>query len=108
MPRTPEDHLATYTQLCNGAAPDALALLAVDDILARLRDVLPDWTSDGHSFERPGAAIMATTTPVWVRADLYGKWTGDDANALVDVMRTYGCPLFDPQIPPKGERFAPE
>ena len=106
VPRTPDDHLATYTQLCNGTGPVTLALLPVDGILAQLPSVLTGWTADGNSIERPGAAIMVTTTSVWVRADLYGKWTGDNANTLVDFMQTHGCPLYDPQIPPKGERFA--
>ncbi|MBT8416877.1 MAG: hypothetical protein KJO42_05490 [Silicimonas sp.] len=102
MPRTPDDHLNIYRQLCGGMAPVGLAALPIDEIKSRLPDILAGWRAVGDSFERADAAIQCTITPVWTRFDLYGKWTGDDANTLIDLMQGYGCPLFDPQ---KQTRF---
>lgn len=102
MSRTLEDHLHTYTQLCEGGEPDGLVALNVEDIRARLPEVLQGWTPANGDFERKGAAIQVTLGPRHARFDLYGTWAGDDANALVDLMMSFGCPLFDPQ---KNERF---
>ena len=76
--------------------------LPVDDIRAQLPSVLSDWVQVNGDFERKGAAIQVMLTPVFARFDLYGKWSGDDANALIDLMMEYRCPLFDAQ---KSERF---
>ena len=102
IPRTPKDHLSSHELLSGGAEPEGFVLLPVDDIRARLPSVLPGWTQVNGDFEREGAAIQVMLTPVLARFDLYGKWTGDDANALIDLMMEFRCPLFDSQ---KSERF---
>jgi hypothetical protein len=102
IPRTPQDHFSTYQLLCEGAQPDGFVPLPVDEIRARLQTSLKSWTQVNGDFEREGAAIQVMLTPVFARFDLYGKWTGDDANALIDLMMDYRCPLFDAQ---KSERF---
>ena len=102
MSRTPEDHLHTYTQLCEGAEPDGLVALNVEDIRARLPEVLQGWTLRMVILNVRAPRYRVTLGPRRARFDLYGAWTGNDANALVDLMMSFGCPLFDPQ---KNERF---
>lgn len=107
VPRGPKDHLAVYRALCAGDRPDGVRDLPVDAIRAGLDDALAGWNrEDDHSFERAGVSIEVLTTPFWVRFDLFGDWTGDDANALIDLMKPFGCPLFDPQADRDGVRFS--
>lgn len=100
--RTPEDHLHTYTLLSEGEKPDGLVALNSEDVRARLPEVLHGWTPENGNFESSRGAIQVTLGPYHARFDLYGKWSGDDANALIDLMMGFGCPLYDSQ---KNERF---
>ncbi|MSU92247.1 hypothetical protein GE300_22210 [Rhodobacteraceae bacterium 2CG4] len=107
--RTLDDHLATYHALSKGEVPAGLGPIDRGAVLAALRAALePAWTWEGGAWTRPGAVIEFGGTAASVRIDLRGKWPHSDANRIIDIMADdFGCPLFDPQIRPRGERFGP-
>lgn len=106
--RTLDDHLATYFALSEGEVPEGLVPLDRGAVLAALRAALePAWAWEGDAWTRPGAVIEFGGTGASVRIDLRGKWPHGDANRIIDIMADdFGCPLFDPQIRPRGERFS--
>lgn len=115
--RSPADHLEVYVQLCEGATHPDLELLDLDAVRRRLSAVLADdWVvNDGDAATgapvlwspksgRP-VTIEGSLTAQWIRFDLRGNWTGEDANLLIDVMNEFGTPMFDPQVGDHGTRF---
>ncbi len=104
-PRPIEDHVEIYRMLCEGAEVTELAVLPINAIKEALINKAPaEWAWNGSAWEREhGGPIEVMLRPNWVRFDLYGNWSGDDANWLIDMMASFRCPLFDPQVP---ERFA--
>lgn len=88
------------TACCDGEMMDELESLPIDEILKKIADVFSDWSvqDDGKDFEKEGhGAFQIFTTPQIVRFDCYGLQESD-ANALMDVLIGFGCPLYDPQI----------
>lgn len=117
--RTDADHLAIYERLCEDETTEFPELedLPVAAIRQRIANVLGEWTFEGdyhegaEAFWSRGAGadasiIEAFFVPKWVRFDLRGRWTEEDANRLIDVLSGFGCPLFDPQEGEQGRRYA--
>lgn len=116
--RTNAEHLALYHRLCEGKTSrfPELEELPVEDIRQQIGEELKEWAFGGSHYDKanafwnrpgsPGASIEALFLSNWVRFDLRGDWTGDDANLLIDVLNTFDCPLFDPQVGEHGERYA--
>lgn len=86
--------------------PDDIMALPTDEIVRRVEEVLTadGWTRDQQFWDKDGATIEFYPANRKVSFSLRHKWTGDHANRLIEAMRGFGCPLFDPQT---GERFVP-
>ena len=93
-----------YEGLSDGVTPKGLASLVVEDVKSAVADVMgrAGWTQDGVFWERKGVIAEIYVEDRHVQVCLRGKWTGDDANRLIDVMSGFGFPLYDPQT---SERF---
>lgn len=104
--RSAEDHLEVYRSLCNGQEPDGLKPLPWPGVRKRFDIHFHGWRRDGDTWSRNGVVIEMSGTEGSIRFDLRGPWTGDHANPLIDIMKSYSCPLFDPQAAPGGMRFA--
>jgi hypothetical protein len=118
-PRTDADHYAIYERLCDGEISIAdLEDLPVAAVRRRIAEALRDWTLESEYCcdngdiqifwcrgAGPDASIEALFSPKWARFDLRGRWTGDDANLLIDILNGFGCPLYDPQEKEHGQRF---
>lgn len=98
-----------YVKICHdlasGETPEAVASLPVNDVKAVVGNKLAaeGWSGDAQFWDRKGAVIEFYSHVRHVSISMRGKWSGDDANMLIDIMKEFDCPLFDPQI---GERFA--
>lgn len=88
---------------CDGEALDELEELPVQDILQRTEEVFADWVEiDPENYEKEGhGAFSIYTTPQIIRFDCYDM-SGDDMSRMINIMREFNCPLYDPQL---GERF---
>lgn len=93
------DHQTVYEACSAGRQVPGLAPLPIESILAQVTKTFSDWTRLGDvDYEKAGAgAFQIFTTPQFVRFDCYGM-DGDHMNKLIDVMITYDCPLYDPQV----------
>lgn len=89
-----------YGRLCKREAVDGLARLPVDSILARLRERFPgfDPKADFPDVDVDGGNIEFIWSDQHFRFDLRGDVPAADRNALVQIMRDFGCPLYDPQV----------
>ncbi len=88
---------------CNGEVLEELEDLPINEILNKIDQVFCDWTKlDEFNYEKPdGGAFTISITSQTVRFDCYGM-QGDDMNTLMDILKDFGCPVYDPQI---SERF---
>lgn len=74
------------------------------DVLA----ALPGFVIESHTptqimlSRQAGGAFDLGWAPQYVSASAYGDITGDDWNAIIDVMNAAGMAVYDPQT---GERF---
>lgn len=84
---------------CDGEAAEGLENLPIEEIIKKIAFVFSDWTAlDCSNYEKEGrGAFQIFTTPQIVRLDCYGM-QGEDMNTLMDILREFGCPLYDPQI----------
>ena len=105
VPRSDEDHLAVYNALCDGREPEGLMPLPWPGLRKRIEIHFHSWARDGDVWTKKGVVVEMSGSQGWVRFDLRGPWTGDQANPLIDIMKTYRCPLFDPQAGAQGVRF---
>ncbi len=98
-----EDGKVYEAVCCEGGSMDTLAELPVKDIMKRVGEVFSDWVSaNSVDYEKDGfGAFSISSTNQAVRFDCYDM-TGEDMIRIVDLMKEFGCPLYDPQI---GERF---
>lgn len=89
---------------CNGKYLRELEILPVDKILQKIADTFSDWIilENGQIFEnkKQGAFQISMTSQI-IRFDCYDMYE-TDMNRLINVVITFGCPLYDPQI---AERF---
>ncbi len=102
------EYLHLYRDLMSDQVPEGMGALAVDEISAAITSamaVVQEWTLDGVMVwvKEPSGVIEAYVHEFYVSFSLRGAWSGDDVNRLIDVMKPFGCPLFDPQT---GERFS--
>lgn len=98
------DDQTVYERVCcDGEDTDLLEELPIAEVLSELEKTFPKWTKlDDNHFESPsGAMFEISHTPKSVRFDCYDM-TGDEMNVLIDIMRGFGCPLYDPQV---SDRF---
>lgn len=104
------DSRSTFDALMNGGTVDGVVSLPTEQIIGAILAAFPtavrepngpssewiDWTSEGGR-----ASFQIEWSPTHVLAELR-PLDNDVANALIDVMAGFRCPLFDPQT---GERF---
>ena len=85
--------------------PDGIAELPKEEVAASVSANLKaaGWTQDDVFFDKGQATIEVYPHAHFVSFSLRGQWKGDDANFLIDIMKDFGCPLYDPQV---SERFA--
>ncbi len=88
---------------CNGEVLEELEDLPINEILNQIDQVFCDWTKlDEFNYEKEGGgAFTIFTTSQTVRIDCYGM-QGSEMNILMDILKNFGCPVYDPQI---SERF---
>ncbi len=88
---------------CDGETLEELEVLPTDEILKKIEQTFSDWTKlDEFNYEKTGrGAFTVSLTSQTVRFDCYGM-QGDDMNTLMDILKDFGCPVYDPQI---SERF---
>lgn len=97
-------HQQVYEQLCDGAEVDGLAALPCQQIRQSVSRQFAAWESpDPYNYEQPDgqgafSIFMCRQGTIF---HCYGMYP-NDLNALIDIMLSFGCPLYDPQI---GERF---
>lgn len=101
-----EHFVAHCHALAKGEAPQGIATLpqreVVESVVATLKAA--GWSQDGIFFENTsGAVIELCADDHHASFSLRGPWQGNDANFLIDIMKDFDCPLFDPQV---GERFS--
>ena len=98
-----------YVRICHdlaaGEDAEGLASIPVNDVESVVAKKLAaaGWSGEAQFWDRKGVVIEFYSYERHVSISMRGKWSGDDANMLIDIMKEFGCPLFDPQI---GERFA--
>ena len=97
-----------YVRICHnlasGEATEGVEFLPVNEVESTIgkRLAVAGWSQDAQFWDRKGVVIELYSSDRHVSISMRGKWSGDDANMLIDIMKEFGCPLFDPQI---GERF---
>ena len=95
------DHTAVYqAACCDGELLEELEFLPVDQILKKVNEYFSNWTvcDGGKDFEKDGqGAFQIFTTPQIVRFDCYDM-QGDDMNVFMDILASFGCPLYDSQV----------
>jgi hypothetical protein len=86
-----------YTRLCDGEEVEGLAILPVEDILAKLKEAFPDFDpSENYPLVQTSeGTIEFSWSNKRFRFDLRGICS--DCQKLVDIMTDFGCPMYDPQ-----------
>jgi hypothetical protein len=90
-----------YDALCDSKAVDGLATLPITDMQQRLRDVfdpiLP--RSDPYAWEGADGVDMflVESGPQHLFVVAGHSTSTDHYNTMIDIMKEFGCPLFDPQ-----------
>ena len=93
------DHGEVYKRLSRGERVEGVALIRVEEILARVKETFHDWerlddaTYDGG--EKGGFEVFST--PQFFRVDCHGMAI-DYVNRLIDIAHEFGCQLYDPQL----------
>lgn len=94
-----DDAMVYQTACCDGEAVEGLEALPIPEILEQVAAAFSDWTANSpRDYEKEGhGAFQIFTTPQIVRFDCFGM-SGEDMNALMNVLEAFGCPLYDPQV----------
>lgn len=91
-----------YERCSDGELVEGLEILPIEDIKKEISRVFPDWTvnEQGDTWNPPKGkeAFQLFYTSQFVRFDCYGI-KGKDMNRIIDVMLSFDCPLYDPQVP---------
>ena len=97
------DHQRVYERLCDGEEVEGLETLPITQVVARIRSTFAGWQQlDECTFDGGDrGTFQLYTTPQLLRVDCYGM-NGDDMNVLIDIARSFGCQLYDPQV---GQRY---
>jgi len=86
--------------LMEGAKPDSLANIPVDNLLDRVRETFPGIAEDGGLVFWEGGdrgMFEVTLSPRHVHFSCRGL-NADDINCLIDIAHEFECPLYDPQV----------
>lgn len=105
--------LDVYEALMGGADVPSLHPLPITSILVALSDAFPgtELSSDSNvkqpvfwQHDKGTTVVELSWSDVHVSTELrpFGRFSGEIANGVIDVLRTFGCPVYDPQT---GERF---
>ena len=91
--------------IAEGKPPDGVLPLPKDEIEKAIAANLKaaGWSRDGIFFDKGDAAIEMSLMDHCVSFSLRGRWSGDDANFLINILQDFDLSLFDPQT---SERFA--
>lgn len=95
----PRDPNAVYDAICDGQIVDGLATLPIADIVQRVRDtfdpILP--RADDVAWEAGQDMFMLERGAQHILFVAGHSTSTDHHNTMIDVMKTFGCPLYDPQ-----------
>lgn len=104
------DPEVTLDQLADGNHVEGLTDIPVEDILARLCELFPtavrelnggeEWLVWVSQNQQDSFQVMWSAQHCLVNCR---HLANEDINAIISVMTSRGCPLYDPQT---GERFA--
>jgi hypothetical protein len=89
-----------YQRLSKGESVDGLATLAVDRILAQLREAFPDFDPEEEFplVSLDDGSIEFIWSDQYFRFDFRGEVGATHQNRLVRIMSDHGCPMYDPQV----------
>ncbi len=86
-----------YGELCRGETVEGLARLPLDQIHDRLQQAFPDYEAEEECIVQTSeGSIEFSWSDYHFRFDIRGVC--GDCQKLVDVMREFGCPMYDPQL----------
>ena len=86
-----------YGKLCKGEVVEGLAKLPVEQIHAKLKQAFPDYEAQRWStVQTSEGSIEFSWSDYHFRFDIRGIC--GECQKLVDVMRDFGCPMYDPQV----------
>jgi len=99
LPLSPQE---IYEKLSQREQVEGLAKLPIDQILARLKQAFPDFdpSEEFPLAETSEGSIEFIWTDYHFRFDIRGIC--GDCQKLVDIMREFDCPMYDPQA---GKRY---
>lgn len=97
------NHADVYKRACcDNEYVEGLERLPVEEIRKKIAFEFKDWTAlDNDNYEKDGSSFAITTTNQMVRFDFY-TIDRSDMNRIIEIMLSYGCALYEPQI---GARF---
>ncbi len=103
--KSAHDHQAVYERRSNGEQVEGLEELPIEEMRTEIATAFSKrWTQlDPDNWESDGGSFQLLTTPQFVRVDCCGM-DGDDMNRFIDILKKFGCPLYDPQVTQRFER----
>lgn len=96
----PKLHHTTYSKLSNGEHVKGLSFIPVDDITNIIDAKFSSlgWSNPSYgTWESEKGALDMFTTPQFMRVECYSL-SADLMNDIIDVMKAFDLPLYDPQI----------
>ncbi|MGL1935705.1 MAG: hypothetical protein OCD01_11825 [Fibrobacterales bacterium] len=101
------DNQDVYEKCSEELIVDGLEELPIGAIILKTKEEFKDWIIDdsGVDFENQASdgAFQISTTRQFLRFDCYGM-NGSDMNRIIEVMITFDCPLYDPQVPKRYDK----
>lgn len=97
------DNKKVYEAICEGSDVEGLSELPTDLILKRVNEVFCDYEKiDEYNFDSEKGSFTFTASKQSVIFDCGWSTEFDELNKMIDLMKEFDCPLYDPQI---NERF---
>jgi hypothetical protein len=94
----PHDHNATYDSLMDGKRLDFIESLPIALIRTRIAEVFDGLMKrEADAWENGDGAFMLETSAQFVVFVCTHSTNTDYFNMMIDIMKEFECPLYDPQ-----------